>query len=388
MSFADVMARYPWDEVRDAIRAKSPADVERALAAPGAGTPDDFMALVSPAAAAYLEPMAQLSHRLTVERFGRCVQLYVPVYLSNYCSNICTYCGFSVTNKMPRRKLSDPEILREAAAVKAMGYDHILLLTGEWHNGIGLDYFLNAVTLLRPHFANICLEVQPMSEKEYAVLAGHGVHAVYIYQETYDRAAYRAHHPRGVKARFDYRLETQDRLGRAGIHKIGLGCLLGLSDWRADSFFTALHLRYLEETYWRTRYSVSFPRLRPHAGDETPHVDITDREFVQLICAYRIFNQQAELALSTRETPRLRDHLVKLGITTMSAGSMTNPGGYAEGGTSLEQFEISDDRPPAEIAAMIRRQGYEPVWKDWDAAYDRAAGAALTVECSASASGT
>lgn len=373
MSFADVIARYDWDEVRAGIQAQTTADVERALSRPGAGRQEDFMALISPAGAAYLEPMAQLSQRLTVERFGRCVQMYVPVYLSNYCSNICTYCGFSVTHKIPRRKLSDSEILREAEAVKAMGYDHILLLTGEWQNGIGLDYFLRAIDLIRPRFSSISLEVQPMTEEEYAALARRGVHAVYIYQETYHRPSYRTHHPRGIKSKYSHRLETQDRLGRAGIHKIGLGCLFGLSDWRTDSFFTALHLRYLEETYWRTRYAISFPRLRPHVGDETPEVDITDRELVQLICAYRIVNQQVELTLSTRERPAFRDHLVKLGITSMSAGSMTNPGGYAEGGeASLEQFEISDDRSAGDIATMLRGQGYEPVWKDWDTAYDQA----------------
>ena len=374
MSFVDVIKHHDWDEVRARIQNRTAVDVERALSRPGARTLDDFMALISPAGAAYLEPMAQLSHRLTVERFGRCMQMYVPVYLSNFCSNICTYCGFSVTNKLPRRKLNDEEILREVAAVKAMGYDHILLLTGEWQNGIGLAYFQHAIDLIRPQFANLSLEVQPMEEAEYAALAKRGVHAVYIYQETYHRGSYRAHHPRGIKSKYEHRLTTQDRLGRAGMHKIGLGCLFGLSDWRADSFFTALHLRYLEETYWRTRYAISFPRLRPHVGNEKPEVDITDRELVQLICAYRIFNPQVELTLSTRERPVFRDHLVKLGITSMSAGSMTNPGGYAEGDqASLEQFEISDDRSPAEIAAMLRGQGYEPIWKDWDSAYDQAA---------------
>ena len=372
MTFADVIECHDWGAAAAAIQAKSAADVERALARPGHGGLDDFMALISPAAAAYLEPMAQLSHRLTVERFGRGLQMYVPIYLSNFCANICTYCGFSAANKIPRRKLDDREILAEAAAVKAMGFDHLLLVTGEWPNGVGLEYFLHAVDLLRPQFANLSLEVQPLSEREYVALAARGVHAVYVYQETYHRESYRAHHPRGIKSKFTYRLETPDRLGRAGIHKIGLGCLFGLSDWRTDSFFTALHLHYLEQTYWRSRYCISFPRLRPHVGNETPDVDITDRELVQLICAYRIFNQQVELTLSTRERPAFRDRLVRLGITNISAGSRTNPGGYTESGpASLEQFEISDERPPAEIAAMLRAQGYEPIWKDWDAAYDR-----------------
>ena len=200
MSFTEILTAYAWDDVRESIRAQTPADVERALGRPGEGTLDDFKALISPAASAYLEPMAQLSHRLTAERFGRCIQMYVPVYLSNFCSNICTYCGFSVTNKIPRRKLNGEEILGEAVAVSAMGYDHILLLSGEWHNGIGLDYFLQAIDIIRPLFANISLEVQPMGEEEYAALAARGVHAVTIYQETYDRDSYRRHHPRGVKS--------------------------------------------------------------------------------------------------------------------------------------------------------------------------------------------
>lgn len=193
-----------------------------------------------------------------------------------------------------------------------------------------------------------------------------GLHTVLVYQETYHEEDYRKHHPKGKKSRFSYRLETPDRLGAAGIHKIGLGVLIGLEDWRTDSFFTALHLDYLQRTYWQTKYSISFPRLRPFSGGLTPKVEMKDRELVQLICAYRLFNEDIDLSLSTRESEKFRDHLVQLGITTMSAGSKTNPGGYAVDTESLEQFEISDERAPDEIAAMIRRQGYEPVWKDWD----------------------
>lgn len=192
------------------------------------------------------------------------------------------------------------------------------------------------------------------------------MNTVLVYQETYHRADYRLHHPKGKKSNFDYRLETPDRLGRAGIHKMGLGVLIGLEDWRTDSFFTALHLDYLEKTYWKTKYSLSFPRLRPFSGGLEPKVEMTDAELVQLICAYRIWNEEVEISVSTRESVLFRDNIVKIGVTSISAGSKTNPGGYAVAPASLEQFEISDERSPAEIAQMLERQGYQPVWKDWD----------------------
>jgi 2-iminoacetate synthase len=292
------------------------------------------------------------------------------MYLSNECQNICTYCGFSLDNKIRRRTLTDAEILREAQAIKAMGYDHILLVTGEANRTVGLDYFKKAIELIRPHFSQISLEVQPLDQADYEALIPYGLNTVLVYQETYHREEYKTHHPKGKKSNFGYRLETPDRLGRAGIHKIGLGALIGLEDWRTDSFFTALHLNYLERTYWQTKYTLSFPRLRPFSGGLEPKVAMSDRELVQLICAYRILDEEVELSISTRESEYFRKHIIKLGITSISAGSKTNPGGYEVEPQSLEQFEISDDRSPAEVAAMIREQGYEPVWKDWDASLE------------------
>lgn len=224
----------------------------------------------------------------------------------------------------------------------------------------------NAIRLARPFFSNISLEVQPLEQKEYEALIEEGLNTVLVYQETYHRENYRLHHPKGKKSNFNYRLATPDRLGLAGIHKIGIGALLGLDDWRTESFFTALHLHYLETTYWQTKYSISFPRLRPAANVQLPQPLISDRELVQLICAYRIFDEEVELSLSTRESEKFRNHVIKLGITSMSAGSKTNPGGYAAAPESLDQFEVSDERSPKEIAAMLKQNGYEPVWKDWD----------------------
>ena len=366
-SFKEIFDQYDWDTVKADIYSKTAADVERALAASRRSL-EDLKALLSPAAQPYLEQMAQLSHRLTLQRFGNTMQLYIPLYLSNECQNICTYCGFSLDNKIHRKTLNEAEILQEVKAIKAMGYEHVLLVTGEAWQTVGLDYFKEALQLVRPHFSHISMEVQPMDEVEYAALIPLGLQSVLVYQETYHRADYKLHHPRGRKSNFDYRLETPDRLGRAGIHKIGLGVLIGLEDWRTDSFFTALHLQYLEKTYWQTRYSISFPRLRPCSGGLPPKVEMKDRELVQLICAYRLLDPDVELSLSTRESEHFRDHVIKLGITTMSAGSKTNPGGYASDLQSLEQFEISDERSAHSIANMLKKQGYEPVWKDWDRA--------------------
>ena len=365
MSFQPIFEAHSWDEVQRSIYAKTAADVEQALRAPRR-TLEDFKALISPAAAPYLEQMAQLSHQLTLKRFGNTVQLYVPLYLSNECQNICTYCGFSLDNKIRRRTLSSVEIVQEAAVLKEWGYEHVLLVTGEANQTVGVDYLRNALRTLRPHFAHLSMEVQPLNQTDYELLIAEGLNTVLVYQETYHQEDYRKHHPKGKKSNFLYRLDTPDRLGRAGIHKMGLGVLFGLEDWRTDSFYTALHLDYLERTYWQTKYSLSFPRLRPAEGLLQPKVEMSDRELVQLICAYRLLNQEVELSISTRETPAFRDHIIRLGITSISAGSKTNPGGYIVEPESLEQFEISDERSPAEIAAMIRRQGYEPVWKDWD----------------------
>lgn len=366
-SFKAVFEQYDWNEVKDSIYAKTSRDVEAALQKSRRSL-EDFKALISPAAKDYLEDMAALSQQLTQKRFGRTIQLYIPMYLSNECQNICTYCGFSLHNKIRRKTLTDQEILQEVEAIKAQGYEHILLVTGE-ANAVSLSYFKNALNLVRPHFSHISMEVQPLDQQEYEALIPYGLNTVLVYQETYHQADYKKHHPKGKKSNFDYRLETPDRLGRAGIYKMGLGVLFGLEDWRTDSFFTALHLQYLEKAYWQTKYSISFPRLRPFSGGLKPKVDMNDRDLVQLICAYRILNEEVELSISTRETEKFRNNIIKLGITSMSAGSRTNPGGYAVEKQSLEQFEISDERSPAEIVQMIHNQGYEAVWKDWDKIY-------------------
>lgn len=365
MSFINTFNTYNWDTLEQEIYAYTSQDIRQVLDKEKIDL-QDFKALISPAAKPFIEEMAQRSHAITKKRFGNTIQMYVPMYLSNECQNICTYCGFSMTNKIPRRTLNDKEILKEVAFLKDKGYDHILLVTGEANKTVGVSYIKHAIALIRKHFSNISIEVQPLDQDEYEQLIEAGLYAVLVYQETYHKATYKIHHPKGKKSNFDYRLDTPDRLGKAGIHKIGIGALFGLEDWRVDSFYTALHLKYLQKNYWKTKYSISFPRLRPHQGDVQPKVEMTDSDLVQLICAYRLLDEDVELSMSTRESETFRNHIIKLGITSISAESKTNPGGYTVAPESLEQFEISDERDTGTIKKMIQDQGYEVIWKDWD----------------------
>ncbi|MDV3948861.1 2-iminoacetate synthase ThiH [Elizabethkingia anophelis] len=364
-TFKNTFLQYDWDCIKNKIYTATSHQVESVLNK-RKRTIEDFMVLLSPAAAPYLEIMAQMAQHLTQKRFGKVIQMYAPLYLSNECQNICTYCGFSLDNKIRRKTLSNTEIIIEAMALKTMGVNHILLVSGEANKTVGIEYFLNAIKLLRPYFANISIEVQPLSQEEYQSLHDAGVHSVLVYQETYHEAVYKEYHPKGKKSNFDFRLDTPDRIGLAGLHKIGLGVLLGLEDWRVDSFFNALHIDYLQKQYWQTKFSVSFPRLRPAEGIIEPNFIMSDRDLLQLICAYRIWNEDLEISVSTRENENFRNHVIPLGVTTMSAASKTNPGGYAVDPQSLEQFETSDERSMEEVKNIIRNSGYDPVMKDWD----------------------
>ncbi|MDE6493521.1 MAG: 2-iminoacetate synthase ThiH [Bacteroidales bacterium] len=377
MLFSDVLSNYSWEETGKGIYAKTARDVEKALAKaqmPGREIDlEDFKALVSPAAAApaYLEAMAGLSRAATQKKFGRTIQFYIPLYLSNACSNHCIYCGFNHNNKFNRVTLNDRQILEECAVLKKMGYEHILLLTGESPKEAGIDYLEHAMQLVAPHFAQISLEVQPMDTHEYERLRKSGLHAVYVYQETYNRERYGFYHPAGMKRNYAWRLNTQDRLGLANVNKIGLGALLGLEDWRIEAFCMALHLKHLQKTYWRSKYCVAFPRMRPHEGEgfQPQHV-VSDREFAQMIWAFRILDDDVEMSLTTRESEDFRNHMISLGITSISAGSQTDPGGYAHPNKETAQFEVNDSRSPEAMKKAIADQGYEVVWKDWDKVYD------------------
>ena len=366
MSFRSLFITHDWEQVSIQIYNKTADDVLFAIRKKTKRDLNDFMALLSPAAAPFLEEMAMASQQLTRRRFGHIVQLYVPLYLSNSCYNTCTYCGFSRDNKIPRKVLTKEEIRDEIEVIKSMGFDHVLICTGEDHKQVGLPYFLDVLPLFREYFSLISIETQPMEAADYCLLCEAGVNTVYLYQETYHQQHYANYHLAGKKQDFFFRLEGPERLGAAGMHKIGLACLLGLEDWRVDSWFVALHVQYLEQRFWQSKYSISFPRLRPAVGFDRPNYPISDKELVQLICAYRLLNEHVELSLSTREPANFRDHVAGLGITSMSAGSKTEPYGYSHPSKELEQFMVDDDRSPAEVVQALQQRGIEAVWKDWD----------------------
>ncbi|CNM00488.1 2-iminoacetate synthase ThiH [Yersinia frederiksenii] len=370
--FSSHWQQLDWDDISLRINAKTARDVERAL---NSTKPDreDLMALISPAALAYLEPMAQKAQQLTRQRFGNTVGFYVPLYLSNLCANDCTYCGFSMSNRIKRKTLDEAEIIRECEAIKALGFEHLLLVTGEHQAKVGMDYFRRHLPAIRRRFSSLMMEVQPLAEAEYAELKTLGLDGVMVYQETYHPATYQQHHLRGHKQDFHWRLAIPDRLGRAGIDKIGLGALIGLSNsWRTDCYMLAEHLFYLQKTYWQSRYSISFPRLRPCAGGIEPASLMSEPQLLQLICAFRLFAPDVELSLSTRESPFFRDNVIPVAINNVSAGSKTQPGGYADDHPELEQFAPHDNRSPQQVAQALTQAGLQPVWKDWDRHLGRA----------------
>lgn len=368
--FTEELKKYSWDETTKDIMGKSAADVERALSARYPSV-DDFMAMISPAAAPYLEQMAVRSREITQRRFGKTISMYIPMYITNSCSNSCVYCGFNVHNRLQRVILSQEQIEHECKCIRELGpFENLLIVTGENPRAAGVDYLEKALHTCRPYFNNLSIEVMPLASEEYARLTQSGLNGVVCFQETYNRENYKKYHPAGMKSNFEWRLEGYDRMGMAGVHKIGMGVLIGLEDWRTDITMLARHLRYLRKRYWKTRYSVNFPRMRPSEGGYQPNVVMSDRELAQLTFAFRIFDEDVDLSFSTRERPELRDHMVSLGATSMSAGSKTDPGGYGTYPQSLEQFSVSDERSPMEVAQAIRNQGYEPVWKDWDKVFD------------------
>ncbi|BBG60966.1 2-iminoacetate synthase [Providencia rustigianii] len=355
-----------WDDLTLRINSKTAADVEQALHRDML-TLEDFMALLSPAASHYIEPMAQKAQQLTRQRFGHAVGFYVPLYLSNLCANDCTYCGFSMSNRIKRKTLDESEIINECETIRKIGFDSLLLVTGEHQTKVGMDYFRRYLPIIRHYFSSLMMEVQPLSTEEYRELKILGLDGVMVYQETYHEPTYQLHHLKGKKQDFHWRLETPERLGQAGVDKIGLGALIGLSSsWRTDCYMLAEHLLYLQQHYWQSRYSISFPRLRPCAGGIEPASLMNDAELVQLICAFRLLAPNVELSLSTRESPYFRDHVVPLAINNVSAGSKTQPGGYADSKAELEQFSPHDNRSATEVAQALMQAGLQPVWKDWD----------------------
>ena len=375
---------------RSATSAKVRSVIERGQLSLG-----DFAALISPAATDLLEPLGQRARVVTQQRFGKVIRLFAPLYLSNECINNCRYCGFSRDNPILRVTLEVQEVLAETRALVAQGFRNILLVSGEHPKFVSNHYLEDCIRAVHEVAPSISLEIGPMETSEYQPLVDAGAEGLVVYQETYQPEVYQDMHTSGPKRDFAWRLDTPERGYAAGFRRLGIGALYGLADWRYEAICLAAHAQYLLRTCWKAWLTISLPRLRPCAGEFQPLTHMTDRDMAQLICAFRIMFPDVGLVLSTREAPRLRDGLLPLGITLMSAGSHTEPGGYTgagrehlhqtKGGRIVElgasewaaigperaatgQFEIADERPASEVADSIRRLGYEPVWKDWDAA--------------------
>jgi len=350
------------------IAAATPAGVERALGARQTSI-NDLAALLSPAAEGYLPAMALRSQALTEQRFGRVMQIYAPLYLSSYCVNRCLYCGFSAENSIRRRCLSLEEAEEEANTLRQRGINHLLLVSGEAPQRMGVDFVEQVALRLKGRFASLSIEIQPLTEAEYVRLFAAGITSVAVYQETYDPVLYQRMHLAGRKADYLYRLATPARAAAAGMREIGIGALLGLGDWRAEGLALGLHLAWLRRHFWRTGLAVSFPRIRPAEGGFQALVPVSERDLSQLIFALRLFDPTVALLLSTREEARYRNGMVGLGPTRYSAGSCTAPGGYAHEDQAAEQFAIDDHRSIAEVCAAIQAQGFDPVRKDWDSCF-------------------
>ncbi|ONH61277.1 thiamine biosynthesis protein ThiH [Frankia sp. CcI49] len=325
----------------------------------------DLAVLLSPAATGRLEELAQLAQATTLRRFGRAVRMFAPLYVSNACLSSCTYCGFAKGLEVARRTLTPEEAVGEARLLVDLGFRHLLLVSGEHRIEVSADYLVDVVERLRPFVPSISIETQTWSDDTYTRLVAAGLEGAIHYQETYDRARYAEVHVAGWKRDFDRRLASFERAARAGVRRLGLGVLLGLApDWRADILALAAHASFLSRRFWRTEVSVALPRIKPSASGFPPTVVVSDAQFVQAHAALRLFEPDVAISLSTREPAALRDGLARIAVTTMSAGSSTEPGGYGRPGTAQEQFSISDERSPADIAAMLVAAGYEPVWKD------------------------
>jgi 2-iminoacetate synthase len=353
---------------------------------------DDFARLISPAAGDLLEPMGQRARQLTQQRFGKVIRLFAPLYLSNECINNCKYCGFSRDNPILRVTLAVDEVRSEAQALLSQGFRNILLVSGEHPKFVANQYLSDCVSAVHELAPSVSLEIGPMETEEYRPLVQAGADGLVVYQETYEPTIYEQMHTAGPKRNFSWRLDTPERAYHAGFRRLGIGALFGLADWRYEALCVAAHAQHLLRNCWKCNLTISMPRLRPCAGEFEPLTHMTDRDLVQLVCAFRLMFPDVGLVLSTRENPKLRDGLIPLGITLMSAGSHTEPGGYtgvgkdhlhhtehgrivelgssewaaAQGATG--QFNIADTRSAHEVAARIRHLGYEPVWKDWDAA--------------------
>jgi 2-iminoacetate synthase len=362
---AQVLEEMERDELKVLLDNSDPQKVLAALYKKRK-TAKDLALLLSPGADSVLEEIAQYAGRITFERFGKTVGLYVPVYLSNYCVGRCPYCGFKAGEDIVRRTLSLDEITEEMKVVQAFGMRDVLLVAGESRREVTIDYLGQAVSLVREYVPSVSVEVAPLSKQDYETLTSHGAYGVTLYQETFDQNRYQALHTSGPKADYQYRIEALDRAGAAGVRKLTAGALFGLAPWRLEGLRLGLYVAYLQKRWWKSQVSVGLPRLHTAPDDFPIPFAVDDRSLVHLIVALRVFSEDLGIAISTRETPELRTNLLGLGVTYMSAGSKTEPGGYSTSGVSGNQFEVADVRTPSDVAESLLHMGYDPVWKDWD----------------------
>ncbi len=340
-------------------------DVRRALARENRG-PEDFAALLSPAAAPHLEEMAQLARQETRKHFGNSVMMFTPLYIANYCENHCIYCGFNCQNKIHRARLDAAEIENEMRTIAATGLQEILLLTGESRKMSDVNYIGEACKLARKHFRVVGLEVYPMNSAEYAYLHACGADFITVFQETYNPVKYETLHLAGHKRIFPYRFHTQERALLGGIRGVGFAALLGLDDFRRDAFATGMHAYYVQRKYPHAEIAFSCPRLRPIINnDQINPRDVHEPQLLQIIMAYRLFMPYASITISSRECARFRNHVIGIAATKISAGVDVGIGGHSGAAKGDEQFEISDGRTVSEVYAAIQEQGLQPVMSDY-----------------------
>ena len=353
------------DKLKELLANEHPEPVRGAIAE-GRKSSADLALLLSPGADSCLEEMAVAARAASLRNFGRTIGLYMPLYLSNHCSGRCPYCGFRRNAKIPRASLSLEEIVEECRVIASSGMRHVLLVSGDAPRDVDVDYLAQAITHLKTFMSHVSIEVAALSTDDYIRLACVGLDGVTLYQETYDHEIYRQLHDGGPKEDFEHRLSTLDRAGAAGIHTLTLGALWGLAPWRQEALMLGLHAFELQKKWWRSRIQLGMPRLKHVPDDFVINNPIDDRTLTHILVAMRLFIEEMGLALSTREPPKLRDALISLGVTQMSAGSSTRPGGYSGDDSLGDQFEVVDLRSPAQVARVLKDRGYDPVWKDWD----------------------
>ncbi len=365
MQFSDILYSYNVVDVKHAIYSATDSDVQKALSKNKLDI-NDLMALLSPVAKKYLHIMGEKSRKITLQRFGKTMKLYAPLYVSNYCVNSCVYCGFNRHTNIDRLNLSSDDVEKEAKILASQGIANVILVSGDNHKQYSNDMLADAIKTCAKYFPLVSIEVRALGVDEYVDLKKAGADGYTMFQETYLADEYKKFHPAGPKSDFEYRLNCPDRIGQAGYRHIGLGALLGLTDFRLETFFMCLHADYLSKKYYESHVSASFPRMRLSAGEFKDINEVTDGELFQAIFAFRLFLNDCGINISTRESADMRNKLMHLGATIMSAGSKTEPGGYSKPNEKSEQFNIDDSRTIDEFSKHVKLAGYDPIFKDWD----------------------